>query len=111
LTKEEISNNTSFSKKKTILPLFALFPMHMRRTPRICVGLAILWTIAAFSTHKRGLPCLCLDHLNLGRAELSFHAYALLRHMCMALKTLGRSLPSTHMRAVLCICVALGRAS
>ncbi|MED6168181.1 hypothetical protein PIB30_009397, partial [Stylosanthes scabra] len=79
--------------------------------PRICVGLAVLWAIAASSTHKHGLPRLCVGHLNLGRAKLFFHAYALLRRMCVALKTLRRSLPSTHMRAVLRICVALGRAS
>ncbi|MED6140583.1 hypothetical protein PIB30_094651, partial [Stylosanthes scabra] len=54
---------------------------------------------------------LCVGHLILDRAELFFHAYALLRRMCVALKMLGRSLPSTHMRAVLRICVALGRAS
>ncbi|MED6224534.1 hypothetical protein PIB30_085071, partial [Stylosanthes scabra] len=81
----------------------------MRRTPRIFVGLAVLWAIAASSTHKRGLPRLCVDYLNLGRAELFFHAYALLRRMCVALKTLGRSLPSMHMHAVLRICVALGK--
>ncbi|MED6154119.1 hypothetical protein PIB30_108937, partial [Stylosanthes scabra] len=95
----------------TILALFLLFPTHMRRTPRICVGIAELWDVAASSTHKRGLPRLCVGHLILDRAELFFHAYALLRCMCVALKTLGRSLPSTHMRAVLRICVALGRAS
>ncbi|MED6215140.1 hypothetical protein PIB30_110481, partial [Stylosanthes scabra] len=77
----------------------------------ICVGLDALWAIAASSTHKHGLPRLCVGHLNLGKAELFFHAYALLRRMCVALKTLGRSLPSTHIRAVLRICVALGRAS
>ncbi|MED6129580.1 hypothetical protein PIB30_109272, partial [Stylosanthes scabra] len=104
-TKEEKSNTTSFSKKKTILPV-----LH------ICMGLAVLWAIAASSTHKRGLPRLCLasTHVrgleNVGK-KLSFHAYALLRRMCVALKTLGRSFPSTHMRAVLRICVALGRAS
>ncbi|MED6129943.1 hypothetical protein PIB30_112984, partial [Stylosanthes scabra] len=95
----------------TILPLFLPFPTHMRRTPRICVGLAELWDVAASSTHTRGLPRLRMGHLILDRAELFFHAYALLRRMCVALKTLGRSLPSTHMRAVLRICVALGRAS
>ncbi|MED6166955.1 hypothetical protein PIB30_114470 [Stylosanthes scabra] len=31
--------------------------------------------------------------------------------MCVALKTLGGGLPSTHMRSVLRICVALGRSS
>ncbi|MED6215111.1 hypothetical protein PIB30_110160, partial [Stylosanthes scabra] len=55
-------------------------------TPRICVGLAVLWVIAASSTHKHGLPRLCAGHLNLGRAKLFFHAYALLRRMCVALK-------------------------
>ncbi|MED6175550.1 hypothetical protein PIB30_079439 [Stylosanthes scabra] len=83
----------------------------MRRTPRICVGIAELWDVAASSTHKHGLPRLCVGHLIFVRAEFFFHAYALLRRMCVALKMLGRSLPSTHMRAVLGICVVLGRAS
>ncbi|MED6202618.1 hypothetical protein PIB30_107335, partial [Stylosanthes scabra] len=88
------------------------------RFPRICVesdayawDLLNFWDVVASSTHKRGLPRLCMRHLVLDRAELFFHAYALLRRMCVALKTLGRSLPSMHMRAVLRICMALGRAS
>ncbi|MED6177935.1 hypothetical protein PIB30_102865, partial [Stylosanthes scabra] len=60
-------------------------------TPCICVGLAVLWNVAASSTHKRGLPRLCVGHLILDRAELFFHGYALLRRMCAALKTLGRT--------------------
>ncbi|MED6178763.1 hypothetical protein PIB30_110730, partial [Stylosanthes scabra] len=89
----------------TILPLFSSV------SHAYAWDLLNFWDVAASSTHKLELPRLCVGHLVLDRAELFFHAYALLRRMWVALKTLGRNLPSTHMRAVLRICVALGRAS
>ncbi|MED6227092.1 hypothetical protein PIB30_110078, partial [Stylosanthes scabra] len=95
----------------TILPLFLPFPTHMRRTPRICVGLAVLWNVAASSTHKRGLPRLCVGLHNLGCARILLPRICLASTHVRGLENVGKNLPSTHMRAVLRICMALGRAS
>ncbi|MED6141121.1 hypothetical protein PIB30_100184 [Stylosanthes scabra] len=50
--------------------------MPRRRIPHLCMGLIWLWAGLVTSTHKRGLPCLCVDSGMLVSYLSCFHAYA-----------------------------------